>query len=167
MLTNHRILQTKNSPSAGLMNANIQGEKPFATEVLNLANDFYTPDKKMRLTLSSLLILEDTSSRKVMHGIEMVFDDDLGSGTYRFEDKRVAATFWKILAENGETLYQSYGADTGSVELKFSNSGGVTDDINKEIVNGTFSFKSIGPGDTVLEIVTGEFFVMGRDDFTL
>ncbi|MFL1517762.1 hypothetical protein [Pseudomonas prosekii] len=159
MLTEHAIHQTISKSSSGSMSAEIDFDQQFKSEGLNFANDFYTTDKQMRLTLSSLQMLENTDSKKVIRGIEMVFAADVVSGTYSFQDKQVSATFWMIFADDQQSLYRSFGADQGSVTLEF--------DEEKENCHGTFSFTSNGPGATVLTVRAGEFSVSGRDDFTL
>lgn len=159
MLTEHILPQTKNNPSSGSVTAVAVDDKEFEAEAFNFAYDYYTTDKQLRLTLSAVQTSTDANGAKVLRGIEMVFNAYAVSGTHKIEDKKVSATYWKMWAENDKTRFQTFDADKGSVSLKF--------DHVQEIYEGSFSFTSIGPNATVLEIKDGKFSITGRDNFTL
>lgn len=159
MLTEHILPQTTNNPSTGKVKANVKGDQPFKDDAFNFAYDYYTTDRQLRLTLSAAQTSEDANGKTVVRGIEMVFNADTVSGTHKIEGKKVSATYWKMWSENGETRFQTFDADTGSVNLEF--------DHEEETYEGRFSFKSSGPVATVLEIDEGIFSIKGRDNFTL
>jgi chitinase len=159
MLKEHTLPQTRNNPTAGEVTANVKGDQSFKDDGFNFAYDYYTTDSQLRLTLSAAQTYEAPNGTTVVRGIEMVFNADTVSGTHKIEDKKVSATYWKMWAENGDTRFQTFDADTGSVNLEF--------DHEKETYEGNFAFKSSGPGATALEIDAGRFSVKGRDNFML
>lgn len=159
MLTEHILPQTVTHPSSGTVTAQVTGDDLFDTNIVNFAYDYYTTDKQLRLTLSTAQAPAGASGKNVMRGIEMVFNVDILDGKHRIEDKQVSATYWELGEKNGESRFQTYDADTGSIDVKF--------DHEKETYDGSFSFTSKGPGTVLLELTEGRFSITGRDNLTL
>ena len=158
MLTEHVLPHTKTNPSSGTVSADVQGESTFNADGLNFAYDYYTTDKKLRLTLSAVQTVEDDQG-KVIRGLEMVFDSDIVSGTYTIKGGKFSATWWKMWADGDDTLFQTYNADDGALTLSINH--------QQEIYEGSFSFESKGPGSASAIIKSGSFSIEGRDNFTL
>ncbi|MFJ2463683.1 hypothetical protein [Pseudomonas sp. NPDC087615] len=159
MLTEHLLPQTKTNPSSGTVSADVQGEPTFNADGFNFAYDYYTTDKKLRLTLSAVQTIEDDQGNRVIRGIEMVFNSDIVSGTHAIKDGNFSATWWTMRAEGDDTLFHTYNADDGSVALSF--------DHDQELYEGSFTFESKGPGSASAIIRSGSFSIQGRDNFTL
>jgi hypothetical protein len=159
MLTEHFLPQTRTNPSSGTVCADVTGEPAFNADGLNFAFDYYTTDKKLRLTLSAVQTIEDEHENTVIRGIEMVFNSDMGSGTHAIKEGKFSATWWKMRADGADTLFQTYNADSGSISLSF--------DHERELYEGSFSFESNGPGSASAIIKSGSFSIVGRDNFTL
>lgn len=159
MLTEHVLPQTRTNPSSGTVSTDVIGEPAFTADGLNFAYDYYTTDRKLRLTLSAVQTIEDEQGNTVIRGIEMVFNPDMDSGTHAIKDGKYSATWWKMRADGAETLFQTYNADSGSVSLSF--------DHERELYEGSFSFESNGPGSASAIIKSGSFSIKGRDNFTL
>ncbi|WP_431481541.1 hypothetical protein [Pseudomonas thivervalensis] len=153
MRVQHILPQTRNNPSSGQLTAQIEGDVPFGSNMLNFAYDYYTTDRKLRLTLSAVQTPDDADSERVIRGIEMVFDKDVMTETLTIEDQKVHVTYWKMWAENGQTLFQTNDADKGSVTVSFNH--------HEESYTGDFAFKL---DDCLIE---GKFSIKGRDNFTL
>ncbi|MDR9863017.1 MULTISPECIES: hypothetical protein [Pseudomonas] len=159
MLTEHALPHTKTNPSSGTVAAEVQGESTFNADGLNFAYDYYTTDKKLRLTLSAVQTIEGKQGNKVIRGLEMVFNSDIVSGTHSIKDGKFSATWWKMWANGDDTLFHTYNADDGSITLSF--------DHEQELYEGNFSFESKGPGPASAIIKSGSFSIEGRDNFTL
>lgn len=159
MLTEHVLPQTRTNPSSGTLAADVIGEPAFNADGLNFAYDYYTTDKKLRLTLSAVQTVKDEQGSTVIRGIEMVFNSDMVSGDHAIKDGKFSATWWKMYADGADTLFQTYNADSGSISLSF--------DHEQELYEGRFSFESNGPGSDSAIVKSGSFSIKGRDNFTL
>ncbi|MBT2297141.1 hypothetical protein [Pseudomonas fluorescens] len=153
MLTQHILPQTQTNPSSGSVNAQVEGGTSFVTDTLNFAYDYYTTDRKLRLTLSAVQMPDDAAPERVIRGIEMVFNADVTHETLIIGEQKVYVTYWEMWAENGQTRFQTNDADTGSVSVIFNH--------QEETYLGTFTF---GPAGNVIQ---GNFSIKGRDNFTL
>ncbi|WP_103735268.1 hypothetical protein [Pseudomonas sp. GZJR-8] len=155
MLTRHVIPQNYATPSQGNLSARIgSASNTLTAQSINFARDYYTTDRTMRMTLSALEKLPD-----MIHGLEITFLSTLSDGKHTIEEKKVSAVYWKLLAENNESVFYTHDADSGFINLTFYDA--------LEIVEGTFSFKSTEPDGSVLVIDGGNFKITGRDDLTL
>ncbi|WP_192562291.1 hypothetical protein [Pseudomonas gozinkensis] len=158
MFTQYLRPLTKNNPCKGTLTADVSGETPFTSEGLGFANDYSAIDDKLHLALSTL---QNVNQGVVVmqRGFEMVFDADIKSGTYRFEDKKVFASYWTMRIESSKLRIETFSADTGTITVDF-------DDTN-EMYEATFSFKSTDATGGQLEVTQGRLSIKGRDDIIL
>ncbi|MDI3249526.1 MULTISPECIES: hypothetical protein [unclassified Pseudomonas] len=126
----------------------------FTADGLNFARDYYTTDRKMRMTLSALQRLPN-----MIHGVEITFPSTLTECDHKFEDKDVTAVYWQLLPENNESVFYTYDADSGFFNMTSYDS--------LEVFEGFFNFKSTHSDGTFLEVKSGRFRIEGRDDLTL
>lgn len=156
MLTRHIIPQNQKTPSKGILVATIGTSPPltFTADGFNFARDYYTTDRKMRLTLSALQRVPN-----MIHGIEITFPSTLASGTHTIESGAACAVYWQLLVENGESIFYTYDADSGFLALSIDEAG--------ETFQGSVYLRSHHADGTFLEIKDFGFNIEGRDDLTL
>ncbi|MCE0462353.1 hypothetical protein [Pseudomonas uvaldensis] len=153
MLTQYILPQTRKNPSSGSAVAQLEDGTPFQSTLINFAYDYYTTDRKLRLTLSAVQVPDDTAPERVIRGIEMVFNPDVTTETLMIGEQKVHVTYWTMWAENGQTRFLTNDADNGSVSVIFNH--------EEETYLGSFTFGSAG------SVIQGSFSIQGRDNFTL
>jgi hypothetical protein len=160
MFKEYRLPLTRKNPPKATVTADIRHEESFSAQAYTFNHDFLATDGELHLTLNTLQTYVTADGIKVERGIEFVFDADITTGLHAIQNRKVSAAYWKMWREGDKLRVQTFGADTGSVDLEF--------DHENERYDGKFHFRSLGvDGEEGIDIDSGRFSISGRNDIAL